>query len=367
MLSVRPATQRVLGGVLAGVALGAAAAWAMHNKVPGLDGWAVTWVVLFWAALGGGAGLIGRALAVTVRRTGLRRLLATGAGLPAFWLCGDLQYSLLMRHCDANWERAIARDADGVRQGCEAFTRGHGDTALLLIHGFADSPAVYQNMAPALAEKGLTCRAMRLPYFATPMSDYRRTSAAAWRQAVGEELAALRQTHRRVVVVAHSLGGAVAVDYLADHPEAADGVVLLAPLLEVSDRRSPLLPPQTWYRLLDHLVLFTDRVAVPFPPDLSDAEARAALKTDRFIPRGLYRELFDLTARNRQRTAPFPLPVFLVLAGNDEIIDNQAAERFFQQCASPRRLKYVPEAGHVLPLEHGWEGLVEDVAAFVKE
>src|SRR5262249_15321002 len=152
---------------------------------------------------------------------------------------------------------------------------------ILLIHGFADAPTLYQRMAPALTEKGFSCRVMRLPHFAMPMDHYRRTDAAQWREAVRSELLDLRRRHARVVVVAHSLGAAVAVDSLPADPAAADAVVLLAPLLAVSDRRSPLLSPRAWQSILDHALIFVDRVGLPFPPNLRDPEALPLMKTDR--------------------------------------------------------------------------------------
>ena len=135
--------------------------------------------------------------------------LLLAAAVPVLWVGGDLVYALLMKSRYARWEAGIERDPDGVRRGCREYYVGQGDTAVLLIHGFADAPTLYQRMAPALAGEGFTCRVMRLPHFAMPMDDYRRTNAAQWREAVRSELRELRQRQARVVVVAHSLGAAV--------------------------------------------------------------------------------------------------------------------------------------------------------------
>jgi esterase/lipase len=277
-------------------------------------------------------------------------------------------YFLLMKRRHARWEATVERDPDGVRRGCREYCIGQGDVAILLIHGFADAPTLYQRMAPALAEQSFNCRVMRLPHFAMSIDHYRRTDAAQWRAAVRSELLDLRRRHTRVVVLAHSLGAAIAVDCLANDAAAADAVVMLAPLLEVSDRRSPLLAPRAWHAILDHTMIFMDRVGLPMPPNLRDPEALPLMKTDRFVPRIVYREVMHLIARNRDRARTFRLPLLMALGEHDEVVDNRAAEQFYQACASStKRLQYVAGAAHVLPMDFGWQSLTEDVGKFIRE
>jgi carboxylesterase len=236
------------------------------------------------------------------------------------------------------------------------------------VHGFSDAPTVYQRMAPALAEKGFTCRVMRLPHFAMPMHHYRRTDAAQWREAVRSELQELRRGHARVVVVAHSLGAAVTVDCLAVEPTAADAAVLLAPLLEVCDRRSPLFSPRVWHWILDHTLFFTDWVSLLFGPDVRDDKTLALMTTDQFVPRIVFRELMRLIERNRNRASTFHVPLFMALGEHDEIVDNETAERFYRDCAAgTKRLRHVAGAAHVLPMDFGWQSLTEDLVKFLHE
>jgi alpha-beta hydrolase superfamily lysophospholipase len=294
--------------------------------------------------------------------------LLLAAAVPVIWVGGDLVYSLLMKRRYARWEAGIERDPDGVRRGCREYSVGQGDTAILLIHGFADAPTLYQRVAPALAEKGFSCRVMRLPHFAMPMDDYRRTDGAQWREAVRLELLELRGRHPRVIVIAHSLGAAIAVDYLADDPAGADAAVLLAPLLAVSDRRSPLLSPGAWQWIFDHTLFFTDWVGMLFSPNLRDHEALPLMKTDAFVPRVVYRELMRLIARNRARARAFRVPLFMALGEHDEVVDNRVAERFYKDCAArTKRLRHTAGAAHVLPMDFGWQLLTEDVVKFIRE
>lgn len=66
---------------------------------------------------------------------------------------GDLGYGKGIEKRYARWNSDVERDEDGIRIGCLAHGAGEGDTAILLVHGFADLPAVYHLMSPALAKR----------------------------------------------------------------------------------------------------------------------------------------------------------------------------------------------------------------------
>jgi carboxylesterase len=307
---------------------------------------------------------------MTMARRGFRRRwrFIVPAALVLLWLGGDFVHSRIVAHRLARWERSVERDADGVRAGCRAYDAGGGETALLLVHGFNDCPAVFDALAPRLVERGFTCRVMRLPGFAMPVGTYAGTSRSEWRRSLERELTALRQEHRRVGLVAHSLGGAIAVDYLLDRPESVEGVVLLAPLIEVSARRSPLLSPRAWYEIGRRALLFTRVVETPFPIDAVTPEAQAYDGREIFTPRPVFGEMYSLLDRIEGRAAEFRVPLLMVLGKRDEVIDVEAAERFFRTCSSPRReLLYLEQAGHMVPLDTGWESLPPALAVFFEE
>lgn len=287
--------------------------------------------------------------------------------LPAFVILGDLLYSLIVKVRYRRWNARIERDVEGVRLGCREFTLGAGDDAVLLVHGFGDSPSVFQRMAPALAARGFACRGLRLPEHGLAMAGYKTTSAARWSDAVRSAIKELRGRHKRVYLLAHSMGAAVSVEAVSEAAYAVDGMVLLAPLFDVCNRRSPLFPARTWYAILDRVLLFTDSVRMAFPPDVWDKSALELMREDKFIPRVVIRELFRLVARNRERAKAFHIPLLMILSRHDLVVDNAATERFFQDCAArPKRLRYVEDAGHMLPIDRGWERIVEEAAAFFR-
>lgn len=302
-----------------------------------------------------------------MRRRRWRWTVLALAALLVLWLGGDFVHSRIVQHRVERWERTVVRDADGVREGCRAFSVGNGEAALLLVHGFGTAPAVYRPMAERLAGSGFACRAMRLPGSAVSLEEYATVTREQWRAALEAELDALRTEHERVGIVAHSMGGAVALDLLLDRPDAADGLALLAPLIDVSSERSPLLGPRAWHAIGRRTLLFTRIVENPYPLDARSEEARGYDLFTPFAPVDVTTQIFELVDRIEGRAGELRTPLLLVLAGEDPIVDNGAAEQFYDECASPKRkLVRIEEAGHLLPLDTGREGVADEIAAFFK-
>ncbi|MBN1268203.1 MAG: alpha/beta fold hydrolase [Kiritimatiellae bacterium] len=300
-----------------------------------------------------------------LRRPWLTRFAWIAVSVPMVWVGGDFAYSRVVDHRLRRWEADVRREADGVRAGCAAFTLGDGETALLLIHGFGDAPPIFEKMAAALAERGFTCRAIRLPGFAEPMDAYAQTSREQWLAAVGEEVAALRRDHARVWLIGHSLGGTIAVRYALDQPEAVEGVALMAPLLGVSNSRSPILPARTWYELCNATLRFTTVVENPLPHDTRAPEVSRDGFSDRFIPAAVYRGMFDLIDDVNRRAGGVDRPLLMILAERDEVTDVDASKAFFRAARSPRKdLVCVGGSGHSLPVDPDWERAVDRIAEF---
>ncbi|MFH1861138.1 MAG: alpha/beta fold hydrolase [bacterium] len=308
---------------------------------------------------------------------------------------GDAAYNAIVKHRLNQWESHVSRDANGIRQGCQEFTTGNGDIALLMVHGFGDSPALYTRFAPALAEMGFTCKAMRLPGFAEPMTEYAKTSLNLWLEALDKEVNQLGQQHSKVWIVAHSLGGAIAIRYLMEDTikqsssanckqtlNGVDGVILLAPFLGVSSRRSPLFPARTWHKIGNRCLFITKIFENYLPIDAHDPDAKKSHEAycDRFIPRNIYSELFKLLDSLKEKSGEFNLPMLMMLSIDDEVIEPKSAEQFYQESSSTargatsargapsrKRLIVLENSGHVIPLDYEWKEAVSAISAFIYE
>jgi pimeloyl-ACP methyl ester carboxylesterase len=287
-------------------------------------------------------------------------------GLVAFWVASDFVYSRVVAWRLGRWESSITRGAGGVQAGAAAYEIGTGETALLLVHGIGDSPRQWHKMAPKLADEALTVRVMRLPGFGEPIDRYARITKEEWIGEVRRELADLRKRHARVIVVAHSLGAAVAVAALLEDPAAADGAVLIAPLIDVSNRRSPVLSTRAWHEFSKRAFLFTKITETPFPIDARDPAERDHPGRSKFTPRVVFDEVFGLLDGNRDRLRELATPLVVIVAEDDRVVDNAAAVRLFREAAARERLLGVP-GGHAIPVDTGWEKLVPEIARFARK
>jgi pimeloyl-ACP methyl ester carboxylesterase len=101
-----------------------------------------------------------------------------------------------------------------------------------------------------------------------------------------------------------------------------------------------------------------------FPPDLHDPAARPLMREDVFMPRIVFRELFSVLQRNRDRAKTFALPLLMVLGKPDLVIDDAAAVRFFADYCGPKRRLIAAKSGHILPIDYDWEMIVDEMTKF---
>jgi esterase/lipase len=298
----------------------------------------------------------------------LRKMALFGVpSLVAVWFVGDFVYSRVVQDRMRRWESSIEYSPSGVRAGCQAYALGSGDHALLLVHGFNDSPACFYQLAPALVARGFACRVMRLPGFGTTTADYATSDHRAWLRAIDEEVTALRNQHEHVSVVAHSMGGALAIRYLAAHPDAVESVVLLAPAVAVNNERSPLLSARAWHSIGSHTLFFTRMVENVYPVDAHSTAAQSYPFANRFVPQRATSEFFAVVDGVEECADRFQVPLLTVLTKDDLVIDWRAAERFHRRAASGRKkLCFIDDAGHVLPFDNGWQRIVQEITQFVR-
>jgi pimeloyl-ACP methyl ester carboxylesterase len=286
------------------------------------------------------------------------------------WLGANLFHGLWVGVRRFFWEKRFVREPSGLLPDAAAYWIGSGPVALLFVHGFADTPCLWWRITRRLAaaKHPLTCRAMRLPGSAEPAAWARRQSLQLWRSQVADELGRLRETHATVWIVGHSLGGALALDAALRLPGLVDGVAVFAPLIEVSRKRSPLLPPRVWFGLARAVFGLSPTFESPFSSvGVAGDDPAFTYVRDRFIPFGVYRALFRLIRANREQASRLACPLFAVVAGRDSVVDSAAARRWLAACPGPKEIRDLPDAKHVLPLAAGWEALADDLTAFIRQ
>lgn len=279
---------------------------------------------------------------------------------------GGFAYSLVVDRRAAAWEKTIGRNVDGVRLDSMDYTVGIGDPVLLMVHGFGDSPVVYTEMSAELAHRGFTCRAIRLPGFAELPQAFSEMTWHNWVDRIRDEVQVLGMDGRPVWLVSHSLGGTATLKYAIDYADI-EGVISMAPLIEVSNQRSPLLPPRTWFNFLTTSLPFITIVENPFPRDLHRTPPDWDPGHDRFFSVNVFDELFELMDEVRSGAPEISCPVLLILSPPDAVVDPTAATAFLDRTsADPAEIIMARKSGHVIPMDQEWTDVCYWIEDFVR-
>ena len=281
----------------------------------------------------------------------------------------NIGYGSWIRHRANAWEAAIERDAEGVRLGCQPVSLGptNGVEAVLLVHGFADSPALWKDLALRLTNAGYAVEALLLPGWMVPRQTAAKIRADDWLQHVETRFQNLARRYSNVWVVAHSMGASIVLRLCDEKRMVPAGVVALAPLLDVGKSRSPLLHPRTWFRISSVLAPGITVIESVYPIDMHDTSLRESIPRDVFLPRSIHAAMFELIEPFRTTLPSLDCPLALAVSQVDQVVDPKAALTFFRSHeTAPKVGIETSRAGHVIPLDYGHETLYAFVETFLK-
>ena len=273
------------------------------------------------------------------------------------------------------WARSVRWTENGLMPDAVPFTAGEGSDAVLFVHGFNDVPAVWRRFVEPFVEKGFQVEALHLEGLGDGrMGLWFDFPLLRWQQAVTARVNALAKNHRRVFLVGHSMGGALVLDAVYRHDRWRKGVqdadakiagaVLLAPLVEVSRARAPILSAGAWFALC-RLFLPGLRCVPSVFPSVQGAEDDPSFRyrRDRFMTVSVLGAMFRLVRRLRTLDlSEIATPLQVYVAGNDRVVDTSEAKSYFASCPAVQALIEVPDAPHVLPLIATWRKLSTQIA-----
>jgi acylglycerol lipase len=185
-----------------------------------------------------------------------------------------------------------------------------------------------------------------------------------------DQLKATLPVGKPVFLVGNSMGGLlslVSVEFI--HP---DGLVLLSPGFDGH--------PQTFtnlYRLkaiISALLTPDKEVALPYGPELvtRDESTRLWIGKD---PEGRFRvpgkhllQLLKLSNATKGTAGQVKMPVLMLTAGYDKIVNNKVNEAFFERLTAPgKRAKHFAEAWHDLMFDPLVDEVAEEVVQWIAE
>jgi lysophospholipase len=247
----------------------------------------------------------------------------------------------------------------------------------VLIHGAADHSARYRHVIEKLNGRGISVvtgdlpghgRSAGLPGHIDRFDDYLDTVEGWVRQA--EQLAG---KNGRIALIGHSMGGLVVVRFLQErgeqHPKIAKAV-LSSPCLKVA------VEVPAWKRALAKLL---DRVMpkLRLPSNISSSYLTrnkgvvAAYEQDPLCGGAVsvrwYQELMRAGGKARAEAGKIKVPVLLMQAGEDRLVDPREAEPFFRQLSAQEESRYIhyPQCYHELFHEPEQEEILEEMLVWM--
>ena len=305
------------------------------------------------------------------------------------WILGDFIYSRVIAKRYSVWESNTEWDENGVIQGCDEkitvdFIEPKATNAeetsnviisrnLFFLHGINDTPLTYRKIYGNFDfEQTTSLFSLRLPGFGERIDDYAKYDLSDWRQKLLKSLPQKEDKQSKTYLIAHSLGGALAIHSILYSQENnvdfhLDGLILLAPAIEVSNKRSPFLSTRFWHEFANWTLFFTKITESPFLSDTVDPTERDHPKRIRFVPRSVIDETFKLIDSNRGRASEIQIPTLMVIADKDQVNDNDAMLNFFNNLTCPKQLVRLTNSGHNMQVDYQHEALFGEIAKFIEK
>ncbi len=236
---------------------------------------------------------------------------------------------------------------DGTVRGAGAIALEGGPMAVLILHGFGDTPQSVRSLGHFLHQRGWTVRVPRLPGHGRSLRDLASGTATAWLDATRSAYRELCRTHPVVTVLGQSMGGALAVLLAADAPELPS-LVLLAPYLTMMPKVSRIA------RRSRFLSWIAPYVRSSTTESIWDPVERANSLGFGFTPTRLLGELSLITRMAWDAAPAVRAPTLMLQSQQDNRILRRDAERVFERLgAATKEFHWLQGRGHVLSVDYG--------------
>jgi esterase/lipase len=229
--------------------------------------------------------------------------------------------------------------------------------AVLMLHGFMGSPASSRPMAEYFAAQGIAVRCPLLPGHGHLPYKIHGSTHTEWIAEAIEAYEKLQQEHDQIFLVGHSMG-AVLSAYLATRFKTVVGLILMAPLYEIPDRKLKAAAIGRYfmdfvyplkYKSLDRKIWLGRILDYDPTIDVEDPELQDWLVEASRVPVDGVAEMSKMAGIGRRLWPQVHQPVLIFQGGHDPAVNPGNTEKLFQALATvDKEMKFFPQVGHEL-------------------
>lgn len=212
------------------------------------------------------------------------------------------------------------------------------DTAVLMIHGIVGTPAHFKAFLPLIPKEWSVCNLL-LDGHGKGVREFGAASMAKWKAQVFMRLEELLATHRRVLIVAHSMGTLFAIRAAVQYPERVAGLFLLNVPMRVH------LPPRTILAALKNafgLIRPGDKMATEMKNDCGVQLSPFLWQYLSWVPR--FVELLREISRVRKLLLQLAVPALAFHSRKDELVSKRTWKEL--QGYPNLAVSLLPRSGH---------------------
>ena len=224
--------------------------------------------------------------------------------------------------------------------------RGTGnERALLLLHGFSSSPAVYRCIIPQIKHyDAIVCPALQ--GHAESIEAFSLSKARDWQTTANKTCDALLNEYKKVDVLGLSLGGLLACEL--SQRFTLNHLFLLAPALKLQMHVRFMLKLAQVLKCLGFYQLRNNAGNL-----LTNKQAEIAYRK---LPISTIIEMLNLS-QSYQWVAP-TCPVDLFLGAHDEVVASKEVEQLFAPLPNAT-IHWLKNSAHILPLDNDFKEIIQ--------
>jgi len=256
----------------------------------------------------------------------------------------------------------------GIFVGAEPRDLGPEDAAnaALFIHGYGGAGTDFADLPEKLAGEGWRVRIMLLPGHGTTPREMARQTPDDMLEAARAEVEALREKHDKIILLSHSMGGAISAIIASE--TKVDGLVLGAPYFGVTYRWYYILPPEIWAKITSPIFrrVYKGKLFM----QVNKKEAKDKIISYEWMHSSTINMLTALGRRasSAETLSEITCPILLMYGPGDIAASPKAAKRAVDKMASEdKRTVVLKKSNHHVYWDYDQEEVFNETLAFVRK